>query len=112
MHQVREPQRQTIDEARLIASFARERRGNIQRRFVLDPPTPAPRLVMVDPLAHLVIESFRGRDVSPRRWQGGYKALGIGAFAGSRSPKDQRQRRQYLSGHIGLSNGIWGTLGD
>ena len=83
-HQVRQPQRQTIDQNRPRPRLI-ERIGELDRRLDRVPPQLTPSLMLGDARAHFVVERLRRRDINPGRAGLGKKLLGMPAFAGTRA---------------------------
>ena len=98
-HQVRQPQGQAIHQHG--APMGRlPRQGIDQRQRLLDgdPALAAPRAMMGDARAHLVIACGRGREVNPRKSAVADQLLGKGGFAGARAAQHQRGGK---SSHFG-----------
>ena len=89
-HQIRQPQRQAIDQHRRgLARF--ERGGEIARRLDGPPMRPAPRAMRGDALGHFRVARLRRRHIGPRRRQRGDQALGIAALARTGAAEDESE---------------------
>ena len=87
MHQVSEPDGDTVEQHQAIAG---EHRGGIKCRLNSDPAIACPLLaVLRDALAHLVVEGFRRGDVGAEAAVLAGKVFGKTAFTRASAAEDE-----------------------
>ena len=98
-HQVRQPQRQAIDQhGAAVGRLPRQRIDQRQRLLDRGPAFAALRAMMRDAGLHLLVVGRRGRQINSRQAAVGDQPLGKGRFAGTRPAQHQRGRK---IGHFG-----------
>ena len=95
-HEIRQPQRQAIDQNRPVAA-GRKRFGEFPRRLNRAPSRAAALAMALDARRHLFVAHLGGGDISPGRRRSGNQAFRMAAFARTGAAKNQCELRN--AGH-------------
>ena len=89
LEQVRDPEREAVDDRELVTRQAAQCPGEIERLLDGAPAPRAPAAVRLDALAHLVVARLRGRDQRDGRSGLGCEAQRVARLAAARTAGDE-----------------------
>ena len=109
-HQVREPERQAVDDDGVGRPERGERRGELERRLDRAPAFAALGPVPGDALGHLGVAGLAGRDIDAPRPERGGAGKRVAGLSRPRAAEDQPMLGRVHAGHFAPALGTSGLI--